>query len=155
LQGLGKSSQKRKIALQRCEDGAARLNFKQPSEAAMIEAFSDFPPNVLAFACKGHVSKDDYKRVLVPSVEKALREHEKVRIYYKIGSDFTGIDPSAVWEDMKVGVGHLQRWDRIAVVTDVSWIRHTMSMFGFLLPGEMRLFPMSEAAKARDWIRAR
>jgi SpoIIAA-like len=123
-------------------------------EAPMIEPLADFPPNVLAFACKGHVTKDDYKRALVPSVEKALREHEKVRIYYEIGADFAGIDPSAVWEDMKIGLGHLQRWDRIAVVTDVDWIRHTMSVFGFLLPAEMRIFPSSETAMARDWIRA-
>ncbi len=120
----------------------------------MIESLANFPPNVLAFACKGQVTKDDYKRVLVPSVEKALREHEKVRIYYEIGSDFGGIDPSAVWEDMKIGLGHLQRWDRIAVVTDVDWIRHMMSVFGFLLPGEIRIFANSEAAKARDWISA-
>jgi SpoIIAA-like len=118
----------------------------------MIEAFSDFPPNVLAFACKGHVTKGDYETVLVPAVEKALREHERVRIYYEIGSDFGGIDPSAVWEDMKIGLGHFQRWDRIAVVTDVDWIRHTMGLFRFLLPGKMQIFATSEAAKARAWI---
>jgi SpoIIAA-like len=120
----------------------------------MIEALSGFPQNVVAFACKGHVTKRDYETVLVPAVEKALEQHEKVRLYYQIGSDFAGIDPSAVWKDFKVGVEHIRRWERIAVVTDVDWIRHTMSVFSFLIPGEMRIFPTSEASKARDWIGA-
>jgi hypothetical protein len=29
-----------------------------------------------------------------------------------------------------------------------------MNFFSFMLPGEMRLFPLSEAAQAREWIAA-
>jgi hypothetical protein len=118
----------------------------------MIEALRDFPDNIIAVACKGHVTRNDYETVLVPIVEKAIERHDKIRLYYQIGSDFDGIDPGAVWEDFKVGVEHLLRWERIAVVTDVDWIRHTMRAFGFLIPCEMKIFPTSEAAKARDWI---
>jgi len=118
----------------------------------MIEALRDFPDNIIAVASKGHVTRNDYETVLVPIVEKAIVRHDKIRLYYQIGSDFDGIDPGAVWEDFKVGVEHLLRWERIAVVTDVDWIRHTMRAFGFLIPCEMKIFPTSEAAKARDWI---
>ena len=118
----------------------------------MIKHLSDFPLNVVAFACKGHVTKGDYETVLVPAVESALKQHEKVRLYYQIDADFSGIEPGAVWEDFKVGVEHLLRWERIAVVTDVNWIRHTIRAFGFLMPGEVKIFPLDEAAKAREWI---
>ncbi|MGE0407896.1 MAG: STAS/SEC14 domain-containing protein [Amphiplicatus sp.] len=120
----------------------------------MIEPLSGFSTNVVAFACKGHVSKKDYKTVLEPQVEKALDSHDKIRLYYEIGADFEGIDPGAVWEDFKVGIGHLRRWERVAVVTDVDWIEHTMKMFSFLLPGDMKVFPAAEAAAARKWIAA-
>jgi SpoIIAA-like len=118
----------------------------------MIELLPNFPDNVIALACKGHVTRRDYDTVLVPCVEKTLKGHKKVRLYYQIGSDFEGIDPGAVWEDFKVGVEHLLRWERIAVVTDVDWIKHTMRFFGFLMPGEFRIYPTTEASKARDWI---
>jgi SpoIIAA-like len=121
-------------------------------EDAMIEPLQDFPDNVLAFQCRGHVTRDDYERVLIPAVESALRARDKVRLYYQIGADFEGIDPAAVWEDFKVGMGHLSRWERIAVVTDVAWIGHTMRVFGFLIPAEIRVFALSEATEARDWI---
>jgi hypothetical protein len=118
----------------------------------MIEPLPDFPDNVVAFACHGHVTRQDYEATLVPTVEAALQRHEKVRFYYEIGADFSGVDPGAVWEDLKVGVEHWLRWERIAVVTDVEWIGQTMRVFGFLMPGVVRVFPTAEAAEARDWI---
>jgi SpoIIAA-like len=120
----------------------------------MIEPLKNLPGNVLGFVCHGQVSKQDYATVLIPAVEQALKQHDKLRLYYETASDFAGVDPLAVWEDTKVGVAHLTRWERFAVVTDVEWIRHTMKFFSFLLPGELRTFPTSEAAQARKWIAA-
>lgn len=120
----------------------------------MIERLKEFPDNVLGFACHGQVTKQDYEAILIPAVEKALAQHDKVRLYYETASDFAGIDPGAVWEDTKVGVSHLSRWERFAVVTDVEWIRHTMKFFSFLVPGELRIFSTTAAAEAREWIAA-
>ena len=118
----------------------------------MIEHLTDFPDNVVAVVCKGRVTKRDYDAVLVPAVEKALAKHKKVRLYYQTAGDFAGIDPSAVWEDFKVGMEHLTRWERIAIVTDVDWIKHTMQFFSFLMPGATKAFPSAEAARAREWL---
>jgi len=118
----------------------------------MIELLRDFPDNVVAVVCKGRVTKADYDTVLVPTVEEALKSHDKLRLYYETAGDFAGIDAGAVWQDFKTGMEHLTRWQRIAVVTDVDWIRHTMQFFGFIMPGEMRAFPRAEAAQARQWI---
>ena len=118
----------------------------------MIEHLSNFPAGVLAFLCKGRVTKADYDSVLVPAVVKALEKHKRVRLYYETSTDFEGIDPGAIWEDFKIGMEHLTRWERVAVVTDVEWIRQTMRLFSFLIPGAMKSFSTSEAAQARAWI---
>jgi len=118
----------------------------------MIEALQNFPGNVVAVVCHGRVTKQDYARVLIPAVENALKDRDKVRLYYETAADFAGIDPGAVWEDTKVGMSHFLRWERFAVVTDVEWIRHTMQFFGFLVPGELRVFTAAQAAAARKWI---
>lgn len=120
----------------------------------MIELLDGFPPRVLAFVCHGEVTSQDYDTVLIPAVEKALQENDKIRLYYETAADFNGIDAGAVWKDAKVGMGHLLRWERFAVVTDVEWIRHTMKLFSFLIPGEMKIFSADETAKAREWIAA-
>ncbi|MXN67393.1 STAS/SEC14 domain-containing protein [Stappia sp. GBMRC 2046] len=120
----------------------------------MIEQLQGFPESVAAFACHGHVTRDDYLKTLVPAVEQAFSKHEKVRLYYEIGPDFKNVDAGAVWTDFATGVKHWMRWERIAVVTDVEWIRNTMWAFGFLMPGEIRLFPIAERDAAREWIAA-
>jgi len=118
----------------------------------MIELLKGFPENVIAVSCKGKITKSDYDTVLVPTIEKALSAHDKVRLYYEAGPGFAGIEPAAAWEDFKVGMEHFTRWQRVAVVTDVDWIKHTMQIFSFIMPGDMRVFRTSEAEQARAWI---
>ncbi len=62
------------------------------------------------------------------------------------------MEPGAIWDDFKVGMEHLLRWERIAVVTDVDWIRYTIRAFTFVIPGVTKVFPVNEEAKAREWI---
>ena len=118
----------------------------------MIEQLPNFPNSVLAFVCKGRVTEADYDSVLVPAVVRALEKHREFRLYYEMTADFSGMEPGAVWENFKVGMAHFARWERVAVVTDIEWIKQTMRFFRFLMPGAMKTFPSSEAAQARAWI---
>jgi hypothetical protein len=61
----------------------------------MIEHLKDFPANVLAFVCKGRVTKQDYEAVLVPVVVDALKKHDKVRLYYETAG--SGWPSSPTW----------------------------------------------------------
>ncbi|MCF8476157.1 MAG: STAS/SEC14 domain-containing protein [Pseudolabrys sp.] len=121
----------------------------------MIERLSGFPDHVLAFVCKGHVTKADYDNVLTPAVAKALDSHDQIDLYYETAADFSGFDPGAMWADTKVGLGHFTRWRRIAVVSDVDWIRHMVPVFSFMMPADVKVFPLAQAAEAKDWIVAK
>jgi SpoIIAA-like len=120
----------------------------------MIELLQGFPDNVVACVAKGQVSKRDYDQVLIPDVARALERNAKVRCYYELSPDFTGFDAGAAWEDAKIGIEHLTRWERVAVVTDVEWIRLATNAFGFLMPGEVRVFSLAQSAEAKSWITA-
>lgn len=84
----------------------------------MIEQRADFPDNVAAFACHGHVTKADYESVLIPDLNKRLESHDKVRIYYETAPDFDGFDPGAMWDDTRVGFRHFLRWERFDPTID-------------------------------------
>jgi hypothetical protein len=120
----------------------------------MIDLLDGFPDGVVAAVAKGRVTRRDYEAVLIPAVEAAFARRDKVRCYYELGREFAGMDAGAVWEDMRVGLGHLSAWERVAVVTDVDWVRLAINAFRFLLRGEVQVFPSSEAAEARQWIAA-
>jgi hypothetical protein len=49
----------------------------------MIEILKNFPDNVIALSCEGQVTKEDYERILVPAILKALKRHDKIRLLYK------------------------------------------------------------------------
>ena len=118
----------------------------------MIEILNGMPDGVAGFSAKGHVTRKDYEDVLIPKVREVLSAYGKVRCYYELGPEFSGMDPGAAWEDFKLGIEHLTRWERLAIVTDVEWIRITVNIFRFVVPGEVRLFAVPEAAQARRWI---
>lgn len=118
----------------------------------MIEQIPDLPDNVLGFRAMDTVTGADYETVIIPAVEAMLSKYPKVRLLYHLGEDFSGFEMAALWEDTKIGLKHLPSWDRVAVVTDVDWIRAAMKVFGFLLHGRLRLFHNSEFNVAREWL---
>lgn len=120
----------------------------------MIELLKGFPSNVVALSASGEVTKTDYEKVVVPAVERALDQHEAVRLYYQIAADFSGFDLGAMWADTKVGMGHFLKWERIAVVTDIEWIKLSVMAFGFLMPAQVSVYTSPEAKAARKWISA-
>ena len=118
----------------------------------MIARISGFPAKVLAFACHGRVTKKDYETVFTPAVDATVEDHPAIRLYYEIGRVFAGFEPGALWQDFRVGMGHHWRWERIAIVTDLDWIRYTVEALRFLLPGHIRVYTMAETGAAREWI---
>lgn len=118
----------------------------------MIEQMEGMPAGTLGFRAHGQVTADDYERVIVPDVEAAFALNRKLRLLYVIGADFTGFDPGAMWDDAKLGMRHISSWDRVAMVTDVAWLRMTATAMGFVVPAQFRLFRLAELEEARRWI---
>jgi hypothetical protein len=117
----------------------------------MIQMLTDFPDNVVAASASGVVTKRDYQECLVPRVELALKRHPKSAATTNSDHSFPGWSPARCGR-FKIGIEHLSRWERVAVVSDVDWIKHAVNAFRFLMPGEVRIFATSETAAAREWI---
>jgi hypothetical protein len=118
----------------------------------MIERIGDLPDNVVGLAAKGKLTGDDYKNVLIPAVDEALEHHDKIRMLYILGDDWDGMSAGAMWDDTKVGFAHVTRWEKIAVVTDHDWLRHSVDIFGYLIPGEVKAFKQADEPAARNWV---
>jgi nucleotide-binding universal stress UspA family protein len=118
----------------------------------VIEVLNGFPQTVMGFACKRQVTQEDCEHILTPIVQQALADYQKVRLYFQIDPDFAGVEPSALWDDFKLGTEYLFRWDRIAVVTDVEWIRHTFQAFSCMIPCAAKVFRLEEVSMAKEWV---
>jgi hypothetical protein len=114
----------------------------------VIEIINGLPDNVVAFVVTGRVTVSECDSVLVPAVVKARKRHDRLRLYYELECRF----PGAAWEDLDIAPLQLQPWERVALVTDVSWVRHTVKALRFLIPAEIRVYPTPQADEGRAWI---
>lgn len=120
-----------------------------------LELVPALPADVLGFIAKGTLHRSDYRATLDPAVEDALSRHDKISLLYVLGRDFEGFSGGAIWADSEVGMSHARRFERIAVVTDQAWIRHSVALFGHLMPGEVKVFSVAEEADASEWLTSR
>ncbi len=113
---------------------------------------NDLPENVLGVSAEGKVTGSDYETILIPAVEKKLKDNKKLRMLYHLGNSFTGFEPEAMLDDAKVGMKNLSSWDRIALVSDHHLINTFAKFFGYMLPCEVRVYKSSELEEAKKWI---
>jgi hypothetical protein len=116
----------------------------------MIQELSDLPVVVTGFEISGKIRAEDYRDVVLPALQRAAASGE-VRFLIAI-SDFSGMSGGALWEDLKMGFEHLRAFKRVALVTDIEWIRHLTSLFGWMTPGETKVFSTAERDQAITWV---
>ena len=117
----------------------------------MLELIEGLPGNIVGIAVSGRLTMQDCRDVLVLAMEKSLRRHDKIRLYYELNSRF----PGAAWDEIDLGLEHASRCERVAIVTDIGWVRLTVKAVRFLIPSEIRVFATVQADEGRAWISAR
>ena len=122
----------------------------------MVEPIGGLPAGVLGFRLTGKLERDEYHDALMAPIYAALDRGETLRLLVELPDEFEGLDAGALWEDLKaagsVGLKHRSSWERFAVVTDKDWVRHGVAVFGWLSPGELRVFADGERAQAAAWL---
>jgi len=53
---------------------------------------------------------------------------------------------------MKLGLHTVRDLKRLALVTDIEWMGHALSLFGWLTPGEMKRFALADRDAAATWV---
>jgi hypothetical protein len=117
----------------------------------MLELIEGLPGNVVGIAVSGRLTLQDCQDVLVPAMQKSLKRHDKIRLYYELNSRF----PGAAWDELDLGLEHASRCERVAIVTDIGWVRLTVKALRFLIPSKIRVFATDQAEEGRTWITAR
>lgn len=118
----------------------------------MIEQITDLPTGTLGFRISGKVTGDDYDSVLTPAIEHAMEEFDRIRFLAQIGPGFESYNLDAAWDDARLGLKHWSGFERVAVATDVGWMRTMIKAMGFMMPCPVQLFAVDEVDDARRWL---
>jgi len=111
-----------------------------------------YPDNVVAFRAEGVITRDDYEETLIPIVEKKIRAHGKIKLLYWCGEEFKGFSAGAMWDDARFGLMHLGDFLKIAVVSDIEWVRQSVKLFAPLVRAPVQVFHNSGIEDANRWI---
>ncbi len=117
----------------------------------MFNYLDDLPDHVIGVEVTGKITANDYKDSLIPLIEEKLKAHQRLDFICRIDSSWEGIEPGAMWQDLRIGLSNMSHWGRIAIVTDVEWIENSVNLFKVFWPGHLRHFDADEFEKAKTW----
>jgi hypothetical protein len=118
--------------------------------STVFQPITGLPDGVIGFEASGRIEASDYRDVLMPAIGQLIEQGRDIRIVL-VFARFEGMSAAGTWQDLKVGVEHLTKWKRIALVTDLDWMITVASLFGWMTPGQLRRFPLADRDRAIAW----
>ena len=132
-----------------------RMKKQQAKEKIMITEMQDLPSNMVGFKASGQVTEADFKNVVMPKVQQAIDRNEKLNYLLVLNTDLKNFTAGAWLKDAVMGVKHLFKWNRAAIVSDVPAIRNFTDGFSVVMPGEFKGFEHKDLQQAIDWASGR
>jgi len=128
----------------------ARLGHNAPDALKILDGF---PNDVLAMEISGRLRGVDYEEVLDPLIDKKLERHDKLKVFLVVNKDFEGATAGAAWDDLKLGLKNFTKYRKMAIVTDLAWLRNGVRLFAPFMPAEVHSYPYSKREIAESWIK--
>lgn len=118
----------------------------------MLTLIDGLPDHVIGIRITDKLRAEDYERQLIPLVNEKLEKHRKLDFLCCIDGEWKGMEAGAVWQDLRLGLGRIGHWARLALVSDIQWLERAVKLFSVFSPGELRHFDSADYATARDWV---
>ena len=118
----------------------------------MIEIITGLPAHVGAFRATGKVTKDDYKKILMPEVDSIAKKFHKISFLLLLQTDVSNYSIGAWIDDLFVGIKHITHWHKVAIVSNQGAVKKITDFFGHLVPGEYKGFKIADLEAAKKWV---
>jgi len=118
----------------------------------MIEIIKGLSPNIAGFRAVGKVTRDDYEKVLMPEVDRISKAHQKINFLLILDTEVSNYSFGAWVDDALVGLKHLFKWHRVAIISEQKLVKKITDVFGHLVPGEYKGFRKEETGNALKWL---
>jgi hypothetical protein len=118
----------------------------------MLRRIEDMPVGTVGFEAVGEVEDDDWEETVEPILRREMAAGGKVRLLYVLGVDARTVEGDAMRADAAFRARHAREFERVAVVSDESWMKPALRALSFLLPGGARGFSVRDLAAAKTWL---
>lgn len=118
----------------------------------MVEVLNNVPQEIAAFRVYGEVTKDDYSNVVLPHTEQKLEQTGVINFLLVVDTDLSNFTFGAWLQDALLGLKHLTKWRRAAILTDNEGAITFTDGFSKVAPGEFKGFQKNDLQAAVAWI---
>ena len=113
----------------------------------MITEISGLPSNMAGFRAKDTVTEEDFTGLVMPRVKQFVEENGELNYMLVLDTPIKNFTIGAWMKDAVMGIKHLTKWNRAAIVSDVDSIRTFTNIFSVFIPGEFKGFEHKRRTK--------
>jgi hypothetical protein len=118
----------------------------------MLRRMEDMPVGTLGFEAVGEVEDDDWEETVEPVLRREIAAGGKVRLLYLLGPEARDVEGDAMKADTGFRARHADAFERVAVVSDETWMKPAVKALSFLMPGKAKAFAVRDLAAAKAWL---
>jgi hypothetical protein len=118
----------------------------------MLQFMSEMPRNVVGIHAVGHVSSEDYEKVLIPRLDELARRQGEINYLLVLDTPVWNFSTAAWWEDFRLAIKHFRQWNKVAIVTDQKGVEWLADISRFFIPGVAKGFTLGELEEAKKWV---
>ena len=118
----------------------------------MITIIDNLPKNMVGFKAENNITEADFNDTVMPHVKRFIEEKNKLNYLLVLDTSIKNFSAGAWFKDAMMGIKHLTKWNRAAIVSDITAIRIFTEIFSVLMPGEFRGFEHKDLQSAIDWV---
>lgn len=118
----------------------------------MLTLMTDLSGASLGFSATETVTAQDYEEMLIPIVQDRMDGYGKVRLLVHFGEQFEGYSLGAAWDDAKFGLMHLGDFEKLAIVSDIAWLRSAVKVIAPFVRYPVNVFHDSALEAAKQWV---
>jgi hypothetical protein len=118
----------------------------------MICYLEKLPKNIVGFKAIGEITEEDFTDTVMPKVKALIDQTDTLNYLLVLDTSLNNFTIGAWMKDAMMGIKHLTKWRRAAIVSDVVAIRNFTDFFSYLMPGTFKGFEHKDLQQAIDWV---
>jgi len=118
----------------------------------MISILENLPATMVGFRATDTITEKDFTDTVMPAVKAIIDKTGRLNYLLVLDTSIKNFTIGAWMQDTLMGIKHLTKWKRAAIVSDLDAIRTFTNAFSIIIPGEFKGFTHSELDKAIRWV---
>jgi hypothetical protein len=110
----------------------------------------EFAGNVVGLIVKSDLNKQSIAKIH-DQIREKLKEYDRINLFIEIEKE-AKVELTALFEDIKYKYKHAEQFNKIGVVTDVSWFSNLIDIKDLVMKADIRTFDHENRLEALSWI---